>query len=74
MAVVASVLMSPEYSPYSIAPYLKLSLQLTDRPAFVMHCNQGLLKLTTITYEFHRVAFRVMTVSSAAPMARSIGS
>src|SRR5208283_396810 len=49
---------------------MKLSAQLTDRSSFVMHHDQGVFKLLTVAYELHGSVLRVLTTSSAEPIAR----
>src|SRR4030042_21992 len=51
---------------------MKLPAQLADRSSFVMHEDQAVFHLLTIAYELHEVVLRVLTTSSAEPMARSM--
>src|SRR4030042_2991271 len=52
---------------------MKLSAQLTDRPSFVMHQDQGVFQLLPVVYELHGSVLRVLTTSSAEPIARWMG-
>jgi len=49
---------------------MKLSAQLTNRPSFLMHQDQGLFNLSTVVDELHASALKVWTTSSAEIIAR----